>query len=108
MSRQPLLRMRTMMDSKARDKIQASKLVDRLQDYVMADDFDDPDELVKGKKKSEKNRKRMSPGQVSAALGLIKKAIPDLAAVQLSGDEDAPVVVREIRRTIVDPKSHEE
>jgi hypothetical protein len=33
----------------------------------------------------------MSSTQVQAALGLLKKAVPDLAAHQLSGDPDKPI-----------------
>ena len=38
-------------------------------------------------------RRDMSATQVSAGLGLLKKAMPDLSAVSLSGDEDNPVNV---------------
>jgi hypothetical protein len=33
----------------------------------------------------------MSATQVTAGLGLLKKALPDLTAVQMSGDEENPV-----------------
>lgn len=36
-------------------------------------------------------------------LGLLKKILPDLSAVELSGDEDAPVAVTSIERVIVKP-----
>jgi hypothetical protein len=35
--------------------------------------------------------REMSATQVTAGLGLLKKALPDLAAVQISGDPDQPV-----------------
>jgi hypothetical protein len=35
----------------------------------------------------------MQPAQVTAALGLLKKSLPDLANVQLSGDKDNPIPV---------------
>jgi hypothetical protein len=40
--------------------------------------------------------------QVTAALGLLKKALPDLQAVQLSGDEDSPVEHRHVVVKYVD------
>jgi hypothetical protein len=46
--------------------------------------------------------REMSATQVSAGLGLLKKAMPDLSAVTLSGDEDNPVnIVGRIERAIV-------
>lgn len=49
-------------------------------------------------------RREMSPSQVSAGLGLLKKALPDLSGVTVSGDEDAPLqVIQRIERVIVDP-----
>jgi len=42
---------------------------------------------------------------VTAALGLLKKAIPDLSATQLSGDKENPVAYTKIEETIVDPKN---
>lgn len=35
----------------------------------------------------------MSPTQVSAGLGLLKKVLPDMSAVTISGDEDSPLHV---------------
>lgn len=37
--------------------------------------------------------REMSATQVSAGLGLLKKVMPDLAAMQLSGDEENPIEV---------------
>jgi len=36
--------------------------------------------------------REMSATQVSAGLGLLRKALPDLSSVTLSGDEDNPIV----------------
>lgn len=47
-------------------------------------------------------KREMSPTQVSAGLGLLKKCMPDLAAVQVSGDDENPLVHR-IEHVIVDP-----
>lgn len=47
----------------------------------------------------------MTPTQVQAANILLKKVLPDLQAVQLSGDGDNPLnVIHRIERAIVDPK----
>ena len=55
-----------------RDKIRASQLINRLQDHVLGD-------------------VDLAPTQVSAALGLLKKCVPDLSVQQLTGDEGGPV-----------------
>lgn len=49
-----------------REKIRTSQLVNRLNDFVMG-------------------KVELSPHQVTAALGLIKKTMPDLANVELTG-----------------------
>lgn len=65
-----------------RDKIRASQLVNRLENHV----FGECD---------------LSATQVTAALGLLKKCVPDTKAVELSGPEggDIPMsgVVRIVR-----------
>jgi hypothetical protein len=49
-------------------------------------------------------RREMTATQVSAGLGLLKKCLPDLSAVTISGDGDNPVnVVHRIERAIVRP-----
>lgn len=52
-----------------REKIRASQLINALQNHVL------------GKKLM------IEPSQVTAALGLLKKCIPDLSATELSGGE---------------------
>lgn len=49
-----------------RDRIQTTKLVDRLTDHVLG-------------------KVEMQPTQVTAALGLLKKALPDLSATEFTG-----------------------
>jgi len=61
-------------DDKVRQKIQTSMLVNRLSSFVKGD-------------------VKMEPAQVTAALGLLKKSLPDLTNVTLSGDKDNPVGV---------------
>lgn len=59
-------------DENTRAKIQASQLINRLEDHVLG-------------------AVDMKPTQVQAALGLLKKSVPDLSAVTVGGDEDKPV-----------------
>lgn len=61
-----------------RDKIKAGQLLERLQNYALA-------EL------GEENP-GMSKGQVSAALGLLKKCVPDLTNTELSVDPESKSV----------------
>ena len=49
-------------------------------------------------------RRDMSSTQVTAGLGLLKKVMPDMQATQLSGDENSPLAIQVIERTIVDTK----
>ena len=52
--------------------------------------------------------REMSATQVSAGLGLLRKVMPDLAATQITGDEDSPLsVIHRIERVIVDPKNRD-
>lgn len=53
-------------DAETRDKIQASQLVNRLTAHALGN-------------------VDMKPTQVTAALGLLRKVIPDLAATEISG-----------------------
>ena len=58
-------------DEETRAKIRTSQLINRLEDHII-NDLD------------------LKPTQVTAALGLLKKTLPDLANVELSGDSDKP------------------
>lgn len=61
-------------DEETRAKIKTSQLINRLQDYV--------DSLVK-----------LEPGQVTAALGLLKKTLPDLSHAEVTGEDGGPISV---------------
>lgn len=54
-------------DERTRAKIQTSQLINRLQAFI-------------------KSQVELSPAQVTAALGLLRKTLPDLAAVEHSGE----------------------
>ena len=60
-------------DEQTRLKIQTSQLINRLMDHVNSD------------------TDLLSTSQVNAAKALLAKTLPDLAAVQISGDADNPV-----------------
>lgn len=59
-------------DAETRAKIQTSQLINRLESHILGE-------------------VDLKPTQVQAALGLLKKTIPDLAAVTHSGDEEKPL-----------------
>jgi hypothetical protein len=61
--------------AEAREKIRTTQLVNRLENHAFG-------------------RAKMSATQVTAALGLLKKALPDLASVELSGEIQKTYVVR--------------
>ncbi len=61
-------------DDSVRLKIKTSMLVNRLQEFV-------------------ESKVELQPHQVTAALGLMKKTLPDLASVELSGDPDKPIKI---------------
>ena len=72
-------RLRPKHQDEVRDKIRASQLINRLQDHV----FD--------------KKKILHASQVNAALGLLKKCVPDLTNTQLSTDPDNPLTVQIVR-----------
>jgi hypothetical protein len=65
-------------DPETRAKIKGGQLIERLQNHVLG-------------------KSQLDPSQVSAGLGLLKKIIPDLAAVQHSGEGGGPMTVKVIR-----------
>ena len=80
-------RLRTYQQDEVRAKIQTTQLINRLTGIATGEITGDGLGV-----------------QVTAALGLLKKVLPDLASTELSGDAANPVVVRQrIERVIVDP-----
>lgn len=59
-------------DQRTREKIKTSQLINRLTSFA-------------------EGKIELSPSQVRAIEVLLKKTIPDLAAIQLSGPEDGPI-----------------
>jgi hypothetical protein len=77
-------------DQHTRDKIQTSQLVNRLNSFAL-----DTTESV-----------RMTSDQVRAALGLLKKTIPDLAVTSHTGPDGGPVlIVTGVDRDYVEPNT---
>lgn len=60
-------------DENTKAKIRASQLVNSLQAHVLG-------------------TKNMKPSQVTAGLGLLKKVLPDLANVAVTGKDGGPLV----------------
>lgn len=78
-------RLRKFHSDEVRAKIKTSQLINRLTDHALG-------------------ALKLSPTQVRSIEILLKKTIPDLSAVQHSGDEDNPVAFKRIERVIVDPQ----
>ena len=68
----PVSRPAFRMSDEHRTKIQNSKILSHLIEHI-------------------EGERKMSQTQVTAAIALLKKTLPDLAAVQISGDADSPV-----------------
>lgn len=63
---------------KTREKIKSSLLINRLIEHILSD------------------KPTMVNSQVTAALGLIKKTVPDLQSIELTGDESKPVQIKRV------------
>jgi len=61
-----------------RDKIQASKLIELLQDYALG--------IIE----------EIPAGRMKAIEILLKKSVADLSSVEMTGDADAPVLLKVI------------
>ena len=73
------------MSDEHRVKIQNSNVLNALVEHV-------------------EGKREMSATQVSAGLGLLKKILPDLSNVELTGAEGGPIDAKlTIERTVIDP-----
>lgn len=68
-------------DAKTRDKIRTSQLINRLEKFVLSE-------------REQGAKVELTPAQVTAALGLIKKTLPDLAQVDGSLEHSGQVVAQ--------------
>ena len=66
-------------------KIKTSQLINRLTDHALSD------------------TPIMDASQVQAARALIAKTIPDLKAMELTGEGGGPIQVQSVVRKVVDP-----
>lgn len=66
-----------------RDKIQASQLINRLEDHALGS-------------------VELSQTQIKAIEILLKKTLPDLTSTELTGDPENPLTVSTVERRIVD------
>lgn len=67
-----------------RSKIQASQLINVLQNHALSDSGE------------------ISPTRMKAIEILLRKSVPDLSAIALTGADDGPVQFQQIKRIIVD------
>lgn len=74
------------LGTKAREHIEAYKLIKRLQGFC----FIDPDRPQPGDV-------RLTRTQAFVALALLKKILPDLANVEVSGNPEKPLMVQVVR-----------
>jgi hypothetical protein len=80
-------RLNLRQQEQTRAAIQTTQLVKRLQDFALAQEGVEID-----------------TGRLKAIEVLLRKALPDLSSLSVSGDEDNPLkVVARIERVIVDP-----
>ena len=77
-------RLRLKHQDEVRTKIQTSQLINRLQNHAL----DDSD-------------KEISSSRLKAIEILLRKSLPDLTSVTLTGDPENPVAVTEIVRKVV-------
>lgn len=85
-------RLNPKQDDRARDAIATTQLVKRLNGFALEENDPQTRKPIK-----------MSPDQVRAALGLLKKTIPDLAVVQHQGDAENPMVTSHTVRFVRPP-----
>ena len=64
-----------------RNEIRCKNLIHRLQDFAL-DDPDNPTSL------------RMTRTQAQVALSLLKKALPDMQTLEISGNQDQPITIQ--------------
>ncbi len=62
-------------DKKTREKIKTSQLINRLEDHVL-------------------NELELSATQIKAIEILLKKTMPDLKQVEVTGDVDKPIAIK--------------
>lgn len=79
-------RLRKLHSDEVRAKIQASQLINVLQNHALSGEGE------------------MSPTRMKAIEILLRKSLPDLSSVELTGQEGGAIQIEAIKRVIVDPK----
>lgn len=79
-------RLRKTHQEDIRTKIKVSNLLDRVEKYAMGELTDED----------------ISSNRLNAIKLLLAKTLPDLSSVEITGDEDNPLVIRKIERSIID------
>lgn len=64
-----------------RERIQADRIIDKLENHIL-------------------DAQEMSSSQVTAALGLLKKKVPDLSAVEHSGEIETSRSLADVLKTL--------
>lgn len=77
-----------------RQKIQTSQLLNRLQNHIYTSPAD-PDMA----------KKMLTDSQVRAALGLLKKTLPDLSATELTGVDGKDLIPESVELKLVRPNA---
>jgi len=80
-------------DENTRLKIKASQIINRLNNHILAEPEKDKDGKLILTSTGCVYKDLMTQSQVTAALGLLKKAVPDLQSIELTGNEDKPLTV---------------
>lgn len=70
-------RIRKKHQDEVRAKIQASQLINRLQNHALSTEVDE-----------------LKPSQLRAIEILLKKSVPDLQSTEITGDSDAPMQLK--------------
>ena len=70
-------RIRKKHQDEVRAKIQASQLINRLQNHALSEEVDE-----------------LKPSQLRAIEILLKKSLPDLQSTEITGDSDAPMQLK--------------
>jgi len=78
-------RLRARHQDEIREKIRASQLVNALENHVLG-------------------KRKMASTQVTAALGLLKKCVPDLSRSEVTGKDGDAIQFEKVVREVVDPQ----
>ena len=81
------IRLNLEQTTRCRAMIKTDHLLKRVQDYIL----------------TEKDDTNMTQTRLRAIEVLLRKTLPDISAVQISGDSDNPLTLQTSHRAIIDP-----